>query len=65
MPLRTARGEVVSLNCGSPTAVVSAQRLQQEVLPRLHAMADAIAAGIGGAAGLALTNPTASGGSPR
>lgn len=57
VPLRTPRGEVVSLNCGSPTAVVSAERLQREVLPRLHAMADAIATEIGGAAGLALTNP--------
>ena len=65
VPLRTPRGEVVSLNCGSPTAVVSAQRLQQEVLPQLHAMADAIAAEIGGLAGLALTNPEASGVSPR
>jgi DNA-binding IclR family transcriptional regulator len=55
VPLRTARGEVVSLNCGGPTAVLSARRLHDEVLPRLHAAARAIAAQIGGQAGLDIT----------
>lgn len=56
VPLRTARGEVVGLNCGSLTAVLSAERLQTEVLPRLHAAAQAVAAQIGGLAGLDLMN---------
>lgn len=56
VPLRTARGEVVSLNCGSPSAVLSSERLLAEVLPRLHTTAQALAAQIGGRAGLDLIN---------
>lgn len=54
VPVRTALGEVVALNCGSPVALMSVERLQSEVLPRLHATAQALAACIGGVAGLAL-----------
>lgn len=51
VPLRTARGEIVALNCGGPTAVLTAERLQAEVVPRLRAAAQALAAQIGGRAG--------------
>jgi DNA-binding IclR family transcriptional regulator len=55
VPVRTAAGEVVAVNCGGPSLVVSAERLQDVVLPRLLAAADALAKDIGGVAGRALT----------
>lgn len=55
VPVRTASGEVVTLNCGSPSFVLTAERLRDEALPRLLAAAQALAADIGGVAGAALT----------
>ena len=51
--VRTAGGEVVSINCGSPSFVLTAERLREAVLPRLLAAAEALAVDIGGSAGLA------------
>jgi DNA-binding IclR family transcriptional regulator len=55
VPVRTPGGEVVTINCGSPSFVMPAQRLHEFVIPRLVAAADAFAADIGGVAGYALT----------
>jgi len=55
VPVRTPAGEVVTVNCGSPSFVMPPQRLHDFVIPRLVAAADAFAADIGGVAGLALT----------
>ncbi|HSI57910.1 MAG TPA: IclR family transcriptional regulator C-terminal domain-containing protein, partial [Ideonella sp.] len=55
VPLRTAGGEVVCLNCGGPAFVLSAERLREVVVPRLLQAAAALAHDIGGVAGPALT----------
>ena len=51
--VRTAGGEVVSINCGSPSFVLPAERLREAVIPQLLAAAEALAVDIGGSAGLA------------
>jgi len=55
VPVRTPAGEVVTINCGSPSFVMPPQRLHEFVIPKLVATADTFAAEIGGVAGLALT----------
>lgn len=60
VPVRTASGEIVTLNCGSPSFVLTAERLRDEALPRLLAAAEALAADIGGVAGAALTRSSPS-----
>ncbi len=52
VPLRTAEGELMAINCGGPAFTVSERRLRETVVPRLKATAGAIAAEIGGTAGL-------------
>jgi len=54
VPVRAPSGEVLSLNCGGPSFVVPAERLQEQVIPRLLAAAEALARAIGGVAGPAL-----------
>jgi IclR family transcriptional regulator, positive regulator for flagellar biogenesis len=46
--LRTPAGEVLAINCGGPSFLMPAQRLQDVVVPRLLATAAAIAQEIGG-----------------
>lgn len=46
--LRTPAGEVLAINCGGPSFLMPAQRLQDVVVPRLLATAAAIAHEIGG-----------------
>jgi IclR family transcriptional regulator, positive regulator for flagellar biogenesis len=58
VPVRTAGGEVVAINCGGPSLVLPAERLHKVVVPHLLAAAQAFAKDIGGVAGLALTLPT-------
>ncbi|MEO7939318.1 MAG: IclR family transcriptional regulator [Burkholderiaceae bacterium] len=55
VPVRTASGEIISINCGSPAFVLPIERLKNFVLPRLLEAAHALARDIGGSAGLALT----------
>lgn len=55
VPVRTPRGEVISLNCGGPSFLMPAQRLTEVALPALLRHAQALARDIGGLAGRALT----------
>lgn len=57
VPVRTPSGEVITLNCGGPSFVMPAERLREVGIPALLRTADALARDIGGAAGLAVTNP--------
>ena len=59
--VRTAGGEVVSINCGSPSFVLPAERLRGAVIPQLLAAAEALAVDIGGSAGLAAMHGHAAG----
>lgn len=57
VPVRTAGGEVVALNCGGPSFVMPPERLQAVVVPLILQAAEALARDIGGVAGAALTAP--------
>ncbi len=52
VPIRTASGEVISMNCGGAAFVLPEERLRQVVLPQVLRAAQALAADIGGVAGL-------------
>lgn len=52
VPLRTAEGELMAINCGGPAFALSERRLRDAVVPRLVATAHAIAEEIGGAAAI-------------
>lgn len=54
VPVATAAGEIVSINCGGPTVVLTADILCAQVLPRLVEAAQALANEIGGRCGLEL-----------
>jgi DNA-binding IclR family transcriptional regulator len=54
VPVSTASGEVISLNCGSPAFVLPADRLVELVVPKLLKAAKAMAHDIGGLYGAAL-----------
>lgn len=54
VPISTASGEVISLNCGSPAFVLPADKLIASVVPKLLRAAKALAADIGGLSGSAL-----------
>lgn len=49
--IRTPKGEVISINSGGPSFVISAGKLVEEVVPALLTAADAIAREIGGKSG--------------
>lgn len=55
VPLRTASGETMTINCGGPAFVITPERLREVVVPALVATVAALAREIGGQAGLALT----------
>jgi DNA-binding IclR family transcriptional regulator len=55
VPVRTPAGEVFTINCGSPSFVMPAERLRTVAIPATLAAAAAIARDIGGSAGPALT----------
>jgi len=54
VPISTASGEVISLNCGSPAFLVPSHKLIKDVVPELVRAAQAIARDIGGLSGTAL-----------
>jgi DNA-binding IclR family transcriptional regulator len=51
VPISTASGEVISLNCGSPAFVIPSDKLIKNVVPQLRRAAQAIAHDIGGLSG--------------
>ena len=55
VPVCTADGQVVSLNCGGPAFMLTEEKLRDAVVPRLLQAAQALAHDIGGVAGPALT----------
>lgn len=55
VPIRTPGGEIVSMNCGSPSFVMPAERLREKVLPLLLQAAASLARDIGGVCGAELT----------
>jgi DNA-binding IclR family transcriptional regulator len=65
VPVRTAGGEVVTINCGSPAFVMPAERLREFVVPKILRAAAALATDIGGVAGLELTSSPDSNPPPR
>ena len=52
------RGEVMAFNCGGPAFVFTEDHLRREVAPALIAMAQAVAAEIGGSAAVPATLPS-------
>jgi len=59
VPISTASGEVISLNCGSPAFVVPSDKLIRELVPELLRAAQAIARDIGGLSGAELIGRSA------
>jgi len=57
VPVRTASGEVIAINCGGPSFVMPTERLREVGIPALLRTAEALARDIGGAAGVAVTRP--------
>ena len=55
VPVRTADGQVVTLNSGGPAFMLPEETLRERVVPALLAAAQALARDIGGLAGPALT----------
>ena len=60
VPVCTADGQIVSLNCGGPAFMLTEAKLRGWVVPRLLQAAQALAHDIGGLAGPALTCPSKS-----
>ena len=58
VPVRSAAGEVFTINCGGPSFVMPAERLLTTAVPAALAAAAAIARDIGGRAGQELTRPS-------
>ena len=58
VPVRSAAGEVFTINCGGPSFVMSAERVRTVAAPATLAAAAAIARDIGGHAGQEITRPT-------
>lgn len=50
VPLRSAEGEPMAINCGGPAFSLSERRLRDEIVPRLIETAHAIAGEVGGSA---------------
>lgn len=57
VPLRTASGEIMALNCGGPSFRFTEEKLRRRVAPRLLAVAERIAADIGGSFAQPTTRP--------
>lgn len=53
VPLRSAQGELMAINCGAPSFALSESRLREVIVPRLIRTAGEIAEEIGGSAALA------------
>ncbi|OVZ57490.1 hypothetical protein CDO44_17140 [Pigmentiphaga sp. NML080357] len=58
-PVQAPSGEVFAINCGGPSFLITPDKLQDLVIPRLLRAAADFAAEIGGVSGAALTSSTA------